>query len=143
MLQITRPLVSPPSPTSPNMTSGSPDTKPGKEAATRIPVLLLKTKSTPNDAYEDIFSTSSFADGAYTRNFDPSFVPVLLHQFDDGGIRTMSSLLQAKEITSMPGCRYGGMIFTSQRAVEAFAQVVHTGKGMIVTTPSPCCVSLP
>lgn len=115
------------------MTSQSPDTK--QEAATRVPIFLLKTRSAPNDAYEEIFTTSSLSDRALVRKFDPRFVPVLLHRFDDGGIRTISSLLQEKDITSMPGCKYGGMIFTSQRAVEAFAQVVHTRKGMVLTTP--------
>ncbi|KAI1773747.1 tetrapyrrole biosynthesis, uroporphyrinogen III synthase [Hypoxylon cercidicola] len=91
--------------------------------ATKIPVLLLKTKSTPTDAYEEIFSTSR--DG---HDFEPTFVPVLQHQFEDDGMQQFDRLLREKQINCELGSSYGGLIFTSQRAVEAFAKLVDDGR---------------
>ncbi|KAF7545956.1 hypothetical protein G7046_g9449 [Stylonectria norvegica] len=48
---------------------------------TLVPVLLLKTRSSPGDSYEDLFSAPH--DGLA---FAPRFVPVLLHRFDDHGM---------------------------------------------------------
>ncbi|KAL7932406.1 tetrapyrrole biosynthesis, uroporphyrinogen III synthase [Trichoderma chlorosporum] len=84
-----------------------------------IPVLLLKTKSSPSDAYEDLFSAPS-----HNSAFEPTFVPVLQHNFEEKGVDRLRNLLRQKRIGSGPGCRFGGLIFTSQRAVEAFAHVV-------------------
>ncbi|KAI1763704.1 tetrapyrrole biosynthesis, uroporphyrinogen III synthase [Hypoxylon sp. FL1150] len=92
----------------------------------KIPVLLLKTKSTPTDAYEDIFSTPREGDGFA---FEPLFVPVLQHQFEDDGMQLVGKLLQERQIGNGPETIYGGLIFTSQRAVEAFAKLVDDGKG--------------
>ncbi len=88
------------------------------------PILLLKTKSTPNDGYEDQFSIEK--DGIH---FEPTFVPVLEHKFLDEGFDIMKDLLQKKQIGKAAGSKYGGLIFTSQRAVEAFARLVEDGKG--------------
>lgn len=77
----------------------------------RIPILLLKTKSVPDDGYQDYFSSSSFL---------PTFVPVLEHNANSTNLGKVHSLLLERELTS----QYGGMIFTSQRAVEGFASVV-------------------
>lgn len=93
-------------------------------AESSIPILLLKTKSTPNDGYEERFS--AMTDGL---QFDPSFVPVLEHQFLDDGLNVVKDLLQRKQIGRGAGKKYGGMIFTSQRAVEAFTRLVEEGKG--------------
>lgn len=90
----------------------------------KIPVLLLKTKSTPGDAYEDLFSSS---EGSL--DFEPDFVPVLEHRFEPGGMQQFDSLLQRRHVASSPDSPYGGLIFTSQRAVEAFAKLVLDGKG--------------
>ncbi|KAI0474992.1 tetrapyrrole biosynthesis, uroporphyrinogen III synthase [Xylariaceae sp. FL0804] len=90
----------------------------------RVPVFLLKTKSSPSDAYEDLFSAPR--DGV---DFEPRFVPVLQHQFEEEGMRSVRRLLRDRKISSGPGCAYGGLIFTSQRAVEAFAQLVQEGQG--------------
>lgn len=92
--------------------------------SSKIPVLLLKTKSTPTDAYEDIFSTPRDGDESY---FEPTFVPVLQHQFEDDGMQQLETLLREKQINKDPEGAYGGLIFTSQRAVEAFAKVVDDG----------------
>lgn len=84
-----------------------------------IPVLLLKTKSSPSDAYEDLFSSPS-----HTTLFEPTFVPVLQHKFEEKGVDRLRNLLRQKRIGSSSDCEFGGLIFTSQRAVEAFAHVV-------------------
>jgi len=95
-------------------------------ASQSIPVLLLKTRSSPGDAYEELFSTSP-ADGGLV--FEPRFLPVLEHRFKNDGLARLRELLHARQIGAREGCLYGGLIFTSQRAVEAFAEVVAHGKG--------------
>ncbi|KAI1338094.1 tetrapyrrole biosynthesis, uroporphyrinogen III synthase [Xylariaceae sp. FL0016] len=89
-----------------------------------VPVLLLKTKSTPVDAYDDLFAAPR--DGLH---FKPTFVPVLQHRFEQDGMMNLQNLLKEKEIHDGPNNAFGGMIFTSQRAVEAFAKLVEDGKG--------------
>ena len=79
----------------------------------KIPVFLLKTKSIPNDSYEEHFSTPDSL-------FVPSFVPVLEHQPNEKNLQTVKALLRERRLN----VQYGGMIFTSQRAVEGFARVV-------------------
>ncbi|TFB07523.1 Uroporphyrinogen-III synthase [Trichoderma ghanense] len=88
-----------------------------------IPVLLLKTKSSPSDAYEDLFSSPS-NNNNNNPSFAPTFVPVLQHKFEEQGIDRLRDLLRQKRIGNTPGCAFGGLIFTSQRAVEAFSHVV-------------------
>lgn len=90
----------------------------------RIPLFLLKTKSSPLDAYQELFTTSS--DGY---DFEPYFVPVLEHRFEDEGMAKVKSVLLSKGISSEEGSPYGGMVFTSQRAVEAFTKLVLGGPG--------------
>ncbi|KAI0198620.1 uroporphyrinogen-III synthase [Astrocystis sublimbata] len=90
----------------------------------QTPVLLLKTKSSPTDAYEELFSTPH--DGF---EFDPTFVPVLQHRFTEDGLQSVRELLQKKKIGKSEESSYGGLIFTSQRAVEAFAKLVDENEG--------------
>lgn len=92
----------------------------------RIPVFLLKTKSIPNDGYQEQFSVTK--DGI---SFAPTFVPVLEHQFKEVGLAVVREALQKEHFskTSPHGWKWGGLIFTSQRAVEAFAKLVEEGKG--------------
>ena len=97
-----------------------------EDATPRIPILLLKTKSNPGDAYEEVFSAAAYENGL---NFDTKFLPVLEHRFKTDGLARIRELLQGRQIGSGKGCSYGGLIFTSQRAVEAFAEVVEEGKG--------------
>ncbi|OAA54503.1 uroporphyrinogen-iii synthase [Niveomyces insectorum RCEF 264] len=117
-----------------------------------IPVLLLKTKSAPTDAYEELLSqatTSIHGDGDGDldgngngngrgnggRRLAPMFVPVLAHGMDDDGVARLTDLLVRRQFMAAAGTgntdggrrRYGGLIFTSQRAVEAFAAVVAQG----------------
>jgi uroporphyrinogen-III synthase len=82
----------------------------------RIPILLLKTKSSPHDVYEEYFS--AFQDGS----FDPVFVPVLEHRFKEDSLRQVREYVTSGGLAG--GSKYGAMIFTSQRAVEAFTKVV-------------------
>ncbi|TLD18304.1 uroporphyrinogen-III synthase [Venturia nashicola] len=94
----------------------------------RIPVLLLKTKSTPGDGYEDYFN--SLNNGKY----EPTFVPVLEHRFRQDHMQTIRDLIANGEFGLSQGLngvmpKYGGIIFTSQRAVEAFSQVVEWARG--------------
>ena len=88
------------------------------------PILLLKTKSTPVDGYDEQFSARQAG-----IVFEPTFVPVLEHKFLDEGLKTVRDLLHQKQIGREDVSRYGGLIFTSQRAVEAFARLVEEGKG--------------
>ena len=89
----------------------------------RIPVYLLKTKSVPTDAYEDHFK--SLDNGEYT----PYFVPVLEHRFNTANMGRLGDIIKSGGFRTDLGnsCalpQYGGMIFTSQRAVDAFSQVI-------------------
>ncbi|KAK3989663.1 tetrapyrrole biosynthesis, uroporphyrinogen III synthase [Cladorrhinum sp. PSN332] len=88
------------------------------------PVFLLKTKSTPGDTYEETLSDTSNA-----FDFEPEFVPVLEHQFDDQGMAKVRNILRNRQIGTSKDAKYGGLIFTSQRAVEAFTKLVEDGKG--------------
>ncbi|KAG9249141.1 tetrapyrrole biosynthesis, uroporphyrinogen III synthase [Calycina marina] len=94
------------------------------EALGSIPLLLLKTRSVPNDGYEEHFSLN-----AGSIRFKSTFVPVLEHKFFVDELKDVQNLLQQKQIGKPAACKYGGMIFTSQRAVEAFARLVEDGKG--------------
>lgn len=94
-------------------------------APAKTPIFLLKTKSTPHDGYEEYFSTSG--------HYDPSFVPVLEHRFLEANLRRVRDLFVSGSI----GEQYGGLIFTSQRAVEGFARVIMDEVGgMFLFSPS-------
>ncbi|OQO01808.1 hypothetical protein B0A48_12281 [Cryoendolithus antarcticus] len=94
------------------------------------PIYLLKTRSSPSDAYESHFTNTSSGKQV------PIFVPVLEHVFRDDALRTLrrhaerfafaggSPATKRQIATNNPAKKYGGIIFTSQRAVDAFAIVV-------------------
>ena len=103
-------------------------------ASQSIPVLLLKTRSSPGDAYEELFSTAPTENGLV---FEPRFLPVLEHRFKNDGLARLRELLRDRQIGAREECSYGGLIFTSQRAVEAFAEVVERGKGPSEHLPLP------
>ncbi|KAK5169067.1 uroporphyrinogen-III synthase [Saxophila tyrrhenica] len=96
----------------------------------QVPVYLLKTKSSPTDSYEE--HISQLSNGKYR----PIFVPVLDHIFRDDALRTLrrsaerfafasgSDASGLRKATNNPAKKYGGIIFTSQRAVDAFATVI-------------------
>lgn len=95
-----------------------------------VPVYLLKTKSSPADDYEELFASAS--NGRY----QPIFVPVLEHLYRDDALRTLrrsaerfafasgSEASGLRKATNNQAKRYGGAIFTSQRAVDAFGTVI-------------------
>jgi hypothetical protein len=102
-------------------------TSPKSPYAIPIPILLLKTKSTPNDSYEEYFSSTSSLP-----LFAPIFVPVLEHRSDVQNLEVVKRSLRDGGDGALKGRkmgRYGGMIFTSQRAVEGFAGVVEELEG--------------
>jgi len=87
----------------------------------RIPVFLLKTKSLPADGYEEYFE--QLDEGRYS----PVFVPVLEHKFTQNALQSIKEhILNGAFLPSslQSSHKYGGIIFTSQRAVEAFTYVI-------------------
>ncbi|KAH7081841.1 tetrapyrrole biosynthesis, uroporphyrinogen III synthase [Paraphoma chrysanthemicola] len=87
----------------------------------KIPVLLLKTKSAPTDAYEELFTTLD------DHRYDPIFVPVLEHRFKKDALDGVRSHITSRGfVQSSEGglATYGALVFTSQRAVEAFAEII-------------------
>lgn len=91
---------------------------------TTIPVLLLKTQSQPHDAYEEYFTSRPMTAGTGSLSsspvFLPEFVPVLEHRPNTVNLDSLEASLKSGQLKQ----QYGGMIFTSQRAVEAWADVV-------------------
>lgn len=87
-----------------------------------IPTLLLKTRSTPNDSYQEYFEAAR----PQSRNCQPVFVPVLEHQLHTPNLESFKQLLDRKLAleNELSETSYGGLVFTSQRAVEAFAKIL-------------------
>lgn len=92
----------------------------------RVPVLLLKTKSVPADKYEETFNGAD-------ENYTATFVPVLDHRFKQDSVSWFKSTVlhhgfshgsDGTAAGSVEVSYFGGIIFTSQRAVEAFASIV-------------------
>ncbi|ODM22917.1 hypothetical protein SI65_00506 [Aspergillus cristatus] len=82
----------------------------------KTPTLLLKTKSTPSDAYDEYFTN---------KNYNPLFIPVLSHQFHAANLAHIRDLFNTGALKhDNPERKYGGLIFTSQRAVEGFARMI-------------------
>ncbi|KAF7190897.1 Uroporphyrinogen-III synthase [Pseudocercospora fuligena] len=102
----------------------------GDLSLNQIPIYLLKTKSSPSDTYEEHFNT--LENGI----FKPISVPVLEHLFRDDALRALkrhaerfafaggSEATARQKATNNPAKRYSGIIFTSQRAVDAFSTVI-------------------
>jgi uroporphyrinogen-III synthase len=87
----------------------------------KTPILLLKTKSVPTDTYEELFLTCD------NQGYAPVFVPVLEHRFKPDALSTVRQHILNRGLvpTLQNGlATYGALIFTSQRAVEAFNEVV-------------------
>ncbi|KAI1966637.1 uroporphyrinogen-III synthase [Ophidiomyces ophidiicola] len=81
----------------------------------QIPVLLLKTKSSPHDGYEEYFSST-----ARNYHYKPIFVPVLKHKFNHDNLGKVRDLFVSRDLRR----KYGGLVFTSQRAVEGFSRMI-------------------
>lgn len=87
----------------------------------KVPLLLLKTRSAPTDAYEEFFTALDHG------QYEPVFVPVLEHRFKQDALHTVRQHIENKEFAPVQPDgrpRYGAIIFTSQRAVEVFVQIV-------------------
>ena len=92
----------------------------------QVLILFLKTKSIPIDGYQEYFST------LHGESYVPEFVPVLEHRLKDDSLSDLSDLIKSRAFgddnlargDESSASRYGGIIFTSQRAVEAFVNVV-------------------
>jgi uroporphyrinogen-III synthase len=104
-----------------------------------IPVLLLKTQSTPKDIYEVQFS--KVKEGIV---FEPIFVPVLEVQHRESGLNLVQKLLRNDRFGRHEFAKYGGLIFTSQRAAEVFrkvvARLVEEGDGAQLLTSYPASI---
>ncbi|KAJ5374581.1 Tetrapyrrole biosynthesis uroporphyrinogen III synthase [Penicillium concentricum] len=93
------------------------------------PILLLKTKSSPHDGYQDFFSA---------QNYTPTFIPVLEHRFLKNNLTQVRDLFSAGAFNTNASTprKYGGLIFTSQRAVEGFAQMIEDEKDVTFNIPT-------
>lgn len=80
-------------------------------------VLLLKTISSPCDNYEKFFGQSTCP------IFEPFFVPVLQHRLYRDTLEWLETSILNKSFTTGQNA-FGGIIFTSQKAVEAFSHAV-------------------
>lgn len=83
----------------------------------KSPIFLLKTKNTPQDGYEEYFSANS--------QYNPIFVPVLEHSLNAINLNKVRDLFISGDITR----QYGGLVFTSQRAVEGFRKIIQEEVG--------------
>lgn len=88
-----------------------------KLEARKIPILFLKNRSQPDEQYHDHFISSCLADAA----FEPIFIPVLRHTQLNLDVleKVLATKFDADSDTS-----YGGLIITSQRAVEVLSTVL-------------------
>ncbi|KAF3928353.1 hypothetical protein ABW21_db0201278 [Orbilia brochopaga] len=83
----------------------------------KIPVLLLKTKSSPTDPYDVLFSS--------TGSYEPIFVPVLQHRFDNAdAVKRMILDRAVGAADDISQGRFAGLVITSQRTVEALAAIL-------------------
>ncbi|KAM5475266.1 uroporphyrinogen-III synthase [Microsporum audouinii] len=83
-----------------------------------IPIYFLKTKSIPHDGYAEYFSPS--------RGYRPCFIPVFEHKFNHNNLQKVRDLILSGEMVET----YGGIIFTSQRAVEGFSKMIQDEVGI-------------
>ena len=89
------------------------------------PILLLKTRSQPEDKYYEYFSNTA-SQSSTDSSFAPYFAPVLEHRQNENSMKRLAELLRTGNLKK----EYGGMIFTSQRAVEAWSDVVKSMEQM-------------
>lgn len=99
-----------------------PTAQPSQQRGSKTPIFLLKTKSTPHDGYDEYFSS--------TGRYEPSFIPVLEHKHNDANLGIVRNLFLSGQICE----KYGGLIFTSQRAVEGFMHMITTEVGGMLCT---------
>ncbi|KAL1964012.1 hypothetical protein VTN77DRAFT_7558 [Rasamsonia byssochlamydoides] len=144
---MTAPLSSSSLPTSDSSGGGGGGDGRTNFSFTKPPIFLLKTKSSPTDGYEEYFRRTSTSDcsgngsdsgsGSFSSSgYEPIFIPVLEHRFNAANLQRLKEYFvtegaflddqsPAKGEKGRNGRRrYGGLIFTSQRAVEGFAKVL-------------------
>jgi uroporphyrinogen-III synthase len=116
-----------------NISTAIPDTKTQEtrplNSSVPIPVLLLKTRTIPNDPYETLLSCSSNNNDQNTTIghplllLKPHFLPVLTHSYTQTSLSKLANLFNDPSTLTKT---YGGIILTSQRAVEALDYVLST-----------------
>jgi len=117
---------------------GTPTLRPSLSNMTKpLPVILLKTKSSPIDPYHDQFSNHPF-DYSNAVPLTPIFVPVLKHQHINPEYLE-ELVIRGRTSNNVSEQEYAGIVITSQRAVEAFGTVL--GKlGGVFWDPMVMCV---
>lgn len=94
-----------------------------------VPVYLLKTRSTPHDNYFTHFAS-------LPRHYSPIFIPVLDTNFPESAITHVTHLLDTHALDpTHPSRIYSGLIFTSQRAVDAFALALSHARTCSIAQP--------
>jgi uroporphyrinogen-III synthase len=88
-----------------------------------LPIIFLKTKSSPTDPYDKYFAENPLEIAGTTYNAEHIFVPVLQHQH--------INLSQLEKLVLGQNSEYHGMIITSQRAVEALGAVLDKHRGAL------------
>lgn len=97
--------------------------------SSRIPIFLLKTRSVPTDPYEELVTQvqrtgttpwDKDQPGSCDYTYDPTFVPVIEHWYNDENLNYVSALVASGDLAR----KYAGLIFTSVRAAEAFVRMV-------------------
>jgi uroporphyrinogen-III synthase len=96
------------------------------------PIFFLKALATPSDAFQELFS--GLRNTADDPIFDPIFIPILDHALQEQGVSSIVQLLLQASISAHEDALYGGIIFTSQRAVKAFSTALGRVKGTLCPT---------
>ncbi|KAI5306427.1 hypothetical protein KEM56_000953 [Ascosphaera pollenicola] len=105
-----------------------------------LPIFLLKTPTVPSDPYEELIRQvrkTGVLPGDeehpelcdYT--YDPTFVPVIDHWYNDENLYHVSGLIASGELAR----KYAGLIFTSVRAAEGFVRMVQAIVDVSKTDP--------
>jgi uroporphyrinogen-III synthase len=87
-------------------------------SGTQVPILLLKTRTQPTDSYAEYFTANQSSNAE--PSFEADFIPVLSHARNRQNLSHLEVLLRQGQLKE----EYGGIIFTSQRAVEGWSDVV-------------------
>ena len=97
-----------------------------------IPLILLKTRSQPTDNYATFFQSQLLpsASASGPASYTPIFIPVLTHRF------ALEPLLSSLSPSGTFPSHHHGLIFTSQRAVEALDSALHQLSTGTPTKPS-------
>lgn len=109
-------------------------TSPSPSASTRTPAgpgednninVSSSFSSASLEDHASVAATGATTVTLTTLRFQPLFVPVLEHHPNTRSLDVLQDLLRSEQLAQ----KYGGMIFTSQRAVEAWSEVVKRVEG--------------